>query len=144
MEQEDLVQIKKCAGSNLRAVSRAITQAYDNALAPSGLTISQFNILAVIHNNNPLTINQLAERLQVDATTLTRNLKPLQKQHFVTSTAGEDQRTRYVSLTEAGRQVFAQAFPLWQQMQTRITQQMGQEKFEAFLKDLREVVSYLQ
>jgi DNA-binding MarR family transcriptional regulator len=143
MKREDLAQTKKCAGGNLRAVTRVVSQAYDSALAASGLTITQFTILVSIENNPLSTINQLAERLQMDATTLTRNLKPLQKQQLVTTLPGEDQRTRFVSLTEAGRQTLATAFPLWEQLQNKIIGRMGQERFETFLNDLREVVTYL-
>ena len=125
-----------CVCANLRAVTRVVTQAFDTALVPSGLTVSQFTLMFVIGENGTLTVNELAELLTMDATTLTRGLKPLIKQNLVASAAGADRRTRHISLTAAGREALDNALPLWQTAQSRVTQYMGQEHFESFLSDL--------
>jgi DNA-binding MarR family transcriptional regulator len=92
----------------------------------------------------PATINEIAVWLRMDATTLTRGLKPLIKEKLVASVPGTDQRTRQVTLTEAGQSALEQARPLWQTVQRRIVEGMGQERFEAFLKDLHLVASLVR
>ncbi len=140
----DTSQVKKCACANLRAATRAVTQAFDDMLAPSGLTISQFTVLTALANKGPASVSDVAGWLRMDATTLTRGLKPLIKTHLVVSTPGADQRTRQLSLTEAGRQALEQALPLWQTVQARITEGMGEDRFEAFLSDLHLVASLVR
>jgi DNA-binding MarR family transcriptional regulator len=140
----DADQNKNCACFNLRATTRAVTLAFDEILAPSGLTISQYTLLSVLAIQGPATINEIAVWLRMDATTLTRGLKPLIKEKLVASTAGADQRTRNVTLTQAGYDALEQARPLWQTIQTKIVEGMGQERFMAFLKDLNIVASLVR
>jgi DNA-binding MarR family transcriptional regulator len=71
---------------------------------------------------------------------LTRNLQPLEKQNWVTSETGADQRTRLVTLTKQGERALAKAIPLWEQAQTRIVNGMGQERFRILIKDLADLV----
>lgn len=132
---------RQCACFNLRATTRAVTQAFDVVLAPSGLTISQYTLLSALDMQGPATINEIAAWLRMDATTLTRGLKPLIKEKLLVSTPGDDQRTRRVAITKAGHRTLEQARPLWQTLQAKIVEGMGQERFEAFLKDLRLVAS---
>jgi DNA-binding MarR family transcriptional regulator len=137
----DANQSKNCACFNLRATTRAVTQAFDDILGPSGLTISQYTLLSVLAIQGPATINEIAAWLRMDATTLTRGLKPLIKEKLVASMPGVDQRTRHVALTQAGQRALEEARPLWQTIQTKIVEGMGEERFEVFLKDLNLVAS---
>jgi DNA-binding transcriptional ArsR family regulator len=74
---------RTCVAGNLRRVSRAAAKVYDDALRPSGLRGTQFNLMTAIILMGPVTISKLAEGLVMDRTTLTRNLGPLQKQGLV-------------------------------------------------------------
>jgi DNA-binding MarR family transcriptional regulator len=136
MDQLDLAQCKTCACANLRGAARAVTRLYDDLLRPSGLQITQFTLLATIALAGTPPITQLAERLVMDRTTLTRNLKPLEKQGLIQVVAGEDQRLRLVSLTEPGRQALAKALPLWEQAQAQAVNALRAERFGALLADL--------
>jgi DNA-binding MarR family transcriptional regulator len=144
MDQDELFQVKNCACGNLRAVTRLVTNFYDRTLEPSGLQITQLILLTVISKLGPATINQVAEAMLMDPTTLNRNLKPLENKELVVSQTGEDHRTRLIALSEKGQACLDQNLPLWEKAQTRLVEGLGPEKFLAFLSDLRQVVELLR
>ena len=76
--------------------------------------------------------------------TLSRNLKPLQRDGLVTIAPGDDRRTRYVALTDAGREALEQARPLWRAMQERVEATVGVERIASLLKELQSLVATLR
>ncbi len=128
-----------CMGMHVRRASRIITQLYDSALRPVGLGVNQFMILAAIHLREPVAITQLAQELFTDQTTLTRNLKLLEKRRLILIAPGEDRRVKLVSLTVEGESSLAQAFPLWKQAQAQVKEHLGQQKWQSLLSLLSEV-----
>jgi DNA-binding MarR family transcriptional regulator len=133
-----------CTCFNLRKASRLVTQRFDEALKPNGLLITQFTILTAIASIESGTMNTLAGGLAMDRTTLTRNLKPLERDGLIQIESGQDQRERVVKLTKAGRDRLAQAFPLWQQAQAQVIEALGQQDWEHLLTDVTKTVSALQ
>jgi DNA-binding MarR family transcriptional regulator len=112
-----------CACKNLRRTARAVTQLYDDALRPSGLRITQFTLLVGVAISEPVPITRLADALDLDRTTLARDLGPLTERGLVEVSAGDDRRTRVVRLTRQGRDAIARAYPLWRQAQARLVEQ---------------------
>ncbi len=141
MEMGDLATVQQCACGNIRRTDRAITQFYDQALAPSGLYTTQFTLLATLAKTAPIMINRLAEIMVMDRTTLTRNLRPLTKQGLVRVEEGEDRRAHLVLLTREGEQALLRALPLWKEAQARIVGALGQERFDHLLTDLSAVTA---
>jgi DNA-binding MarR family transcriptional regulator len=115
----------QCVCVNLRNATRALTQLYDSALASAGVKVTQFSLLRAIQRNEPAAITMLAEDLDLDRTTLTRNLVPLQREHLVALGVGADQRVTEVRLTAKGRKAIDKALPLWQRVQDDIEQRLG-------------------
>jgi DNA-binding MarR family transcriptional regulator len=132
---------RACACANLRKAARAVTQLFDEALAPSGLRVTQFTLLVTSHLSGESTINELAERMAMDRTTLSRNLKPLVRSGLLEMRPGEDGRTRLVRLTPAGEQALEEAYPLWQQAQLETVSALGEERHESLLGDVSRMVS---
>jgi DNA-binding MarR family transcriptional regulator len=130
-----------CMGLHIRRASRILTQAYDAALRPTGLVVNQFTFLVAIHLFEPVAITDLAQELFADQTTVTRNIKLLEKQRFVAITPGEDRRVKLVSLTVEGLTVLAEAMPLWEQVQAELRQHFGDQKWQALLSLLSEVTT---
>ena len=92
-----------CACSTLRRAARAVTAAYDAALAPSGLRITQFGILRKLAHFGPLPVTRLAAEAALDRSTMGRNLNPLERRGLVRIKVGNaDQRERVAYLTAAG------------------------------------------
>jgi DNA-binding MarR family transcriptional regulator len=119
-----------CVCVNLRRATRALTQLYDSALADAGIKVTQFSLLRAVERNEPAAITTLAEDLDLDRTTLARNLLPLRRDRLVTLTAGDDLRVTEVRLTAKGRKAIAAALPLWQQVQGEIAERLGAGRVE--------------
>lgn len=135
-DQINISEVLRCACATVRRTDRVLTQFYDEILAPSGLYITQFTLLATLSQAAPVTINRLAEIMDMDRTTLSRNLEVLVKQHMVRIEEGEDRRMRQVHLTQEGEQALRRALPLWQEAQARIEHALGRERFDGLLTDL--------
>lgn len=139
-----ITDVASCTCANLRKAARVMTQRYNDVLRPVDLRSTQFSILANLasHGDTPLT--KLAELLVMDRTTLTRNLKPLLRRGLISSGHEEDQRIRKVSLTGAGRKVFEDALPLWQQVQLEIAESLGQRQWSEFMASLNATITAVQ
>jgi DNA-binding MarR family transcriptional regulator len=136
-----------CACQNLRRVTRAVTNYYDALLAEQAgvrIRITQVTMLVVLYLAGPQTINDMAEKLDLDRTTLTRNLKPLAHEHLLTIMPGADQRTRVVTLTAAGERKLREILPLWERAQAHMVEGIGQERFGGWLAQLSEVAGLAQ
>lgn len=116
-----------CTCGVLRRAARKVTQAYDRALRPAGLKLSQFSVLAFVRQDDGLSITELAECLAMDRTTLTRNLRPMERAGWIEIGPGPDRRSRSVGITAAGRRVFETAFPLWQTAERQFRRGLGRE-----------------
>ena|SRR5260370_15791827 len=137
--QRDTSAALRCMCFNIRRTDRVVTQFYDEILAPSGLSAPQFGLLGTLTQVAPVTINHLAEIMNMDRTTLTRNLELLIKQRLVQSREGEDRRMRLVLPTEEGKQALRRAWPLWEEAQARIERALGHARFDALLNELATV-----
>ena len=109
-----------CYCTQSRRIARALTDAYDEALAPSGLKVTQFSLLRMVARLQSPTIGALAEATGLDRSTLGRNLKVVQKDGWAALSAGDDERTRIVSLTKAGSLAVQRAVPLWDGAQAEV------------------------
>jgi DNA-binding MarR family transcriptional regulator len=118
----------RCLCTGLRQAALAATQIYDEALAPSGLKITMFRLLRRISEAGQPTISELARIVDLDRSTLGRNLKVLERLGLVQLAGGQDERSKVVSLTAKGRTKFEKALPLWAQAQRSMQSRLGDEK----------------
>jgi DNA-binding MarR family transcriptional regulator len=91
-----------------------------------------------------MTVTNLAEQGVMDRTTLTRNLKPLEKLGLVKVSPGSDQRKRIISITRKGQEALVKALPLWRKAQAHVVKGLGHRRLNSILKDLSEVVLLTQ
>src|SRR5919199_1368832 len=127
---------RACACANLRKAARAVTQLFDATLAPSGLKATQFTLLVTSRLSGEATINELAERMAMDRTTLSRNLKPLVRQGLLDVSPGRDGRTRLVRISPEGERALEKAYPMWRAAQEEMLGVLGEERYEALLGDV--------
>ena len=115
-----------CTCLRLRKAARRITQVYDGYLEPLGLTITQFGLLAHLRVLDGIGVGALAEKLVMDPTTLTRNLRPLRRRGFVVLAPDpDDRRSRSLHLTEQGREALRAARPAWARAQRHVEEILG-------------------
>ena len=129
-------ELEKCVCFNFRKATRVVTQIYDEKLRSCGLRATQLSILFVTSAIESTTITRLAEILVLERTTLTRNLKPLEKQELIKIERGNDSRTRIVTLTDKGCRVLEKMLPLWEEAQSYVTKQLGLDRWEDLLGHL--------
>ena len=114
-----------CVCVNLRRLARATTALYDQALAASGLKITQYSLLCAVERAQPIAISVLAAELELDRTTLARNLDPLQRDGLIALEVAQDKRVTLVTLSARGRAALAKARPAWKKVQAQIAQKIG-------------------
>jgi DNA-binding MarR family transcriptional regulator len=103
-----------CLCLHAQRAARTLARRFDGALRPLGLTSGQFSVLMSLNRSEPPAIGSVAEWLTMDRTTLTANLKPLERRGLVRSTVdGADRRVRRLELTTRGMEVLAAAVPVW-------------------------------
>lgn len=137
-ELELCTQVRSlCACSQLRRGAREITHHYDAVIAPSGLAATQLPILVALGSEGDLPITILADALALDRTTLTRNLKILQRRDLVQIVEMEDDaRVRLASLTPEGARVLGKALRLWEQVQTGVEDEFGRPRLQHLSREL--------
>src|ERR1700722_10017629 len=126
-----------CACSQVRRLARKLSSLYDTLLSPEDLTITQYSLLANIERAGQLSHAVLAEKVGMERTTLTRNLRPLTNAKWVTAGTGQDRRQHLLQLTPAGRRKLDRSLPLWEEAQGQFLSQFGTES----LQELRALVT---
>ena len=111
----------------LRKASRRVTALYDEALAPFGINIAQFSALRTIKRNAPISLTDLGHKMELDRSTVGRNMKVLERMGLVAFSTGEDQREAVLSLTPEGATLVETARPIWDEIQERLENRLGPE-----------------
>ncbi|MCB1664652.1 MAG: MarR family transcriptional regulator [Pseudomonadales bacterium] len=127
-----------CYAFNARHASRHLTQFYDQMLLPSGVRITQLTLLIMLMQKGPMSINALAQSLEMDRTTLGRNLQLLERDGLLEMMRSEqDRRRKDIQLTEQGLKQLEQALALWRDAQARFEERFGVERAARLLEELR-------
>ena len=132
---------KSCACYNLRRAARVVTQIFDEFLRPIDLRSTQFGLLVTLKASGRVSVSVLAKRAAMDRTTLTRNLRLLEKKDMLRIEPGEDRRVREVILTGTGREVLEQALPMWEAAQAHVAEIFGKDRLKDLVEDLSALVS---
>lgn len=126
IRSENMFRLENCAVFNFRKIARATTQLYENVMKEIDLRATQFTILGVLSHKESFTMNELAEAMVLERTTLTRNLKLLEKRGYINIRVGDDRRERHIHLTQEGSSILNEALPLWREAQTKMLEAWGQ------------------
>jgi DNA-binding MarR family transcriptional regulator len=134
-----------CLCLHVQRAARAVGRRYDDALRPMQLTNGQFSLLMSLNRVEAPSIGSVAALLAMDRTTLTANLKPLERRGLVkVAVDAADRRSRLMSLTPAGQALLAAAIPLWKRAQTmneRLVSPSSCDRLRADLRALSEEIS---
>ena len=127
-----------CLCLHMQRAARALARRFDEALRPLDLTNGQFSLLMSLNREDPPTIGSVSALLAMDRTTLTANLKPLERRGLVKVTIDDaDKRTRRVTLTPPGRVLLVAAVPVWKRTHAAIEQLLLRSDREQLRADLR-------
>jgi DNA-binding MarR family transcriptional regulator len=132
--------IEQCNCAMLRRASRRISQFYDSKLAPTGLRVTQYTILALLRELRELSVNEMAKHLVLDRTTTGKNLRPLERAGFVrVAPSAADARSRKITLTAEGLAALKAAAPRWREAQRQFEESNGQEAVAALRATLMQL-----
>ena len=127
-----------CLCLHVQRAARRLARRFDDALRPAGLTSGQFSLLMSLNRPEPPSIGSVAALLAMDRTTLTANLKPLERLGYLAVVPGEkDRRRRHLILTASGRAVLAGAVPIWLQTHRSIEASLGDAGADRLRADLQ-------
>src|SRR6266568_576657 len=118
---------KTCIAVRLRLLNRVVTNFYDDALRPLGLKVSQLNILIVTARLGLARPIQVCDILQLDTSTLSRNVERMRAHGWLEIVPGEDARTQSFRLTAQGRRLLERAVPAWEQAQQQAGELLGED-----------------
>jgi len=130
-----------CGCAALRRTARAITQLYDEALRRLDLRVTQFTIMQVLDHVGSIAQGDLGRVLAMDSTTLSRTMKLMEKNGWITSVPGRDRRERQFSLTRKGRAQMERAVPLWESVQARFRKSLGESNWAQLVAVLDQATS---
>ena len=116
-----------CISTRVRQLSRIVTRVYDDALRPLGITASQFTLLTQLAQQDGITAVEIGTELDIEKSTLSRNLKRLLALGHLTMDPPAGRRGRGLHLTPKGADVIQKAYPVWRDAQTRAVKVMGPE-----------------
>lgn len=116
---------KNCLTYNAQRIARSMARQMEVALRPVGLTSQQFSTLTILRNFKTMSTLELADKLGVERTTMTRNIAQMRRQNWLEPASSEDQRVRAFQLTDAGLKLQAEALPLWKEQQANFLEYLG-------------------
>ena len=118
---------KTCIAVRLRLLNRVVTNFYDDALRPLGLKVSQLNILIVTTRLGLARPVQVCDILQLDTSTLSRNVERMRAHGWLEVVPGEDARTQSFRLTTQGKRLIERAVPAWEEAQRQASELLGEQ-----------------
>jgi len=133
---------EECTCFAVRSAARHVTQLYDQLLAPTGLRVTQFSVLAKLKRTGPLAINALADHMVMDRTTLGRAVQPLERAGLIRiEPAPSDRRAKELHLTKAGEKRLQAGLKAWSRAQARFDAAFGAKRAAELRTLLRAVVA---
>ena len=127
-----------CLCLHMQRAARAVARRFDEAFRPLGLTNGQFSLMMSLNRAQAPSIGQVSTLLAMDRTTLTANLKPLERRGLVTVTVDDaDKRSRRLALTPVGRELLVAAFPVWERTHAALERLLGGSDPDRLRADLR-------
>ena len=132
--REQCIDMRRhCLSFNMRRAARAVTAAYDEALQGTGLTACQLTILAQLSAGSGASLRHLAGALELEPSTLSRNLALLARKGLVRLDVGSDRREKSVHLTPSGEHALAAGYARWREVQRRVGSLVAGSELEALL-----------
>lgn len=136
--ESSILMARSCASANFRRAARVVTRHYDRALKSSGITATQLPLLAAINAGFGGSIREIAEAVDLERTTISRELEALQRCGLVVTAAAKDSRATAFELTPLGQRTLSSAFRAWKRAHDAIVGAYGGHAFDKLLTQIRD------
>jgi DNA-binding MarR family transcriptional regulator len=130
---------RECVGFRVRKLNRMVTAIYDGALASVGLKTSQFSVLVAVANRDQARPAELTKLLQMDESTLSRNVERMCARGWLRLERDDDRRSHLIEVTDKGKALIRKCLPAWQQAQEEVSQRLGADSVSALRAALRKL-----
>lgn len=126
----------ECLAVRVRALNRAVTALYDDALRPHGLRVGQLNLLVAVARMGIARPGDLCRALRMDKSTLSRDVEVMRRNGWleVEDACG---RSRPLRLSPEGQALLDRVAPAWRQAQAQARTLIGDDGAEAVLRIAR-------
>jgi DNA-binding MarR family transcriptional regulator len=128
-----------CYCTSLRKAARRISAVYDDALSSLGVNVAQFALLRNIERNGYVSLTELGNLLELDRSTVGRNVKVLERMGWVTMAPATDRRETVVTIDQAGQKILDEGALLWEQAQVSVEAKLGVESATGLLRQLSSI-----
>jgi len=128
-----------CVGGCVRKLNRMVTAIYDGALADAGLKTSQFSVLVAVANRKKARPAELIKLLQMDESTLSRNVERMCARGWLRLERDADRRSHQIEITDKGQALIRKSLPAWQRAQEKVNQRLGADNVAALRSALRKL-----
>ncbi len=125
MKTVDLIA-SECIAVRIRLLNRTVTNIFDNALRPLGMKVSQLNVLIVVAKRGPISPGDVARRLNMEKSTLSRNVDRMKIHGWIKVSGGQSGRKQLLEIGTAGRKLIRKSLPAWKKAQARTEALLGQ------------------
>jgi DNA-binding MarR family transcriptional regulator len=139
-----LTPAKNCTNFKSSQLSRKLKRLYDAELAKAGLKSTQYSLLTHVARRGPISATALANRMEIDTSTLSRNIKLLVRSGWLVMNVGEDARNRIITITPTGLAKQAEADVYWCQVQKKVNESLGEERITSLLSIIDECMERLK
>lgn len=136
---ESFLPALPCLCGSIRRTSRALTQFYEDALRPYGLRATQLTILQALSRTGEVSQRKLGKILAMDSTSLTRTLRIMRREGWILERPGKDRRERLLRMSEGGDKELKRVLPVWEQVQTGLRRQLGEQTWNQLFQLTNEV-----
>ena len=137
-DKKDAAEVfRDCVATRLRMANRVITKVYDDALRPLGLTVTQMSMLVLAEDRGFIRQSEVGAELQLDDSTLSRNLERMRANGWLEEVSGDDARVHSYRLTEAGRALLDKTIPAWRGAQGEAQRRLGDAGVQALRRFAR-------
>jgi DNA-binding MarR family transcriptional regulator len=130
---------RECLAFRIRMLNRMVTSIYDEALSKAGLKVSQFTVLVAVSNRENCRPSELAKVLQMDESTLSRNVERMCARGWLRLEPDEDRRSHLIMITDKGMAMIEKAYPGWQKAQEEAGSQLGEDGIAAVRSAIRKL-----
>jgi DNA-binding MarR family transcriptional regulator len=128
---------RECLGFRVRKLNRIVSAIYDGALASAGVKTSQFTVLIAIANRESVRPSELTRLLQLDESTLSRNVDRMCAKGWLRLAPDADRRSHLIEITDKGQTLIGKCLPAWQEAQEKVSKWLGAESIAALRSALR-------
>ena len=128
-----------CVAGSVRKLNRMVSAIYDGALAGAGLKTSQFSVLVAVANREKARPTELTELLQMDESTLSRNVERMCARGWLRLEPNEDRRSHLIEVTDKGQALIRKCLPAWRQAQAEVSKRLGTDSVAELRSAIRKL-----